>query len=63
MTNYYPGYPYEDKFGRPELTEAYVLPQIFCQMYSLEEGLREGTIFPELNRPYKKGGPIWKRAE
>lgn len=63
MMNFYPGFPYENIFGRPALTEAYVMPQIFCRMYSLPEALTAGTLFPELARPYLKEGSIWKRTE
>lgn len=35
-----------------ELARAYVPFQMFNQVFSPQEGLRRGTIFPELVRPY-----------
>lgn len=35
-----------------ELARAYVLPQVYSTVWSPAEGLRKGTIFPELCRPY-----------
>jgi hypothetical protein len=35
-----------------ELARAYVPFQMFNQVLSPQEGLRRGTIFPELVRPY-----------
>jgi hypothetical protein len=37
---------------RMELARAYVPFQMFNQVLSPQEGLRRGTIFPELVRPY-----------
>lgn len=36
------------------LAHAYVPFQCLCCLYSPEEGLKQGTIFPELARPYGK---------
>ena len=36
------------------LARAYVLPQTYTRAFSPEEALREGTLFPELVRPYEK---------
>ncbi len=40
------------------LAMAYVPMQQFKNVYELDEGLRYGTIFPELNKPFMglKGG-------
>lgn len=39
------------------VTMAYVPWQYFCKTYDLDEALRVGTIFPELNKPfYGRGG-------
>ncbi|HEX2945425.1 MAG TPA: spore coat associated protein CotJA [Clostridia bacterium] len=35
-----------------KLTYAYVPFQCLCCLYPPEVGLRQGTIFPELDRPY-----------
>ncbi|WP_127018262.1 spore coat associated protein CotJA [Anoxybacter fermentans] len=35
-----------------ELARAYVPIQMYTQQYSPEDGLKRGTIFPELYRPY-----------
>jgi len=37
---------------RPELARAYVPFQYIQYIYPPMEGLKAGTIFPELNRPY-----------
>ena len=37
---------------RMELARAYVPMQGFGKMFRPEEGLRHGTIFPDLLRPY-----------
>ncbi len=37
------------------LAMAYVKNQEFGELYPLEEGFRSGTIFPELNKPFKEG--------
>jgi len=36
------------------LARAYVPPQTYTNAFSPEEALREGTLFPELVRPYEK---------
>lgn len=36
-----------------ELARAYVIPQCYSKVFSPAEGLRKGTIFPELMRPYR----------
>lgn len=36
-----------------ELARAYVIPQRYQKVLSPQEGLRKGTIFQELIRPYK----------
>ena len=43
--------------GRPcivvhSFAEAYVANQVMTELYSGAEGLKTGTIFPELNIPY-----------
>ncbi len=35
------------------LAHAYVPFQYLCCLYAPEKGLEQGTIFPELNRPYR----------
>jgi len=48
--NYY----YEQSSSRDKnLARAYVPFQYMNQVYSPEEALRKGTIFPELYKPYK----------
>lgn len=37
---------------------AYVPPQMLTQVYSPEEGLERGTIFPELDLPKSEYGPM-----
>jgi len=37
-----------------ELARAYVLPQTYTRAFSPEEALKQGTLFPELVRPYVK---------
>ena len=39
-----------------QLAQAYVRPQRLEGIFSPEEGLRMGTIFPNLSKPYKKRG-------
>lgn len=36
------------------LARAYVLPQQYTRIFSPEEALRQGTLFPDLVRPYVK---------
>ncbi|HOB89334.1 MAG: spore coat associated protein CotJA [Bacillota bacterium] len=36
-----------------ELARAYIIPQRYQKIFSPQEGLRKGTIFQELVRPYK----------
>ena len=36
-----------------ELARAYIIPQRYQKIFSPQEGLRKGTIFQELIRPYK----------
>jgi hypothetical protein len=36
-----------------ELARAYIIPQRYQKVLSPQEGLRKGTIFQELIRPYK----------
>lgn len=49
-----PNYYYEEsKIREKELAKAYVPFQYMNQVYSAEEALRNGTLFPELNRPYE----------
>jgi len=36
-----------------ELARAYIIPQRYQKVLSPQEGLRKGTIFPELIRPYR----------
>ncbi|MCR4419783.1 MAG: spore coat associated protein CotJA [Clostridia bacterium] len=38
------------------LARAYVPFQEYTRRYSPEEGLKKGTIFPELYQPYRLGG-------
>lgn len=39
-------------FIMPELAHAYVPFQCLDQVYPPMQGLKQGTIFPELDRPY-----------
>lgn len=51
-----PGYPGAQPGYHGEmpiaLATAYVPPQVFRDMYNLQEALNRGTLFPELYRPY-----------
>lgn len=47
--------PYEEYIKVSELARAYVPFQKLCSIFDLEEGLKQGTIFPELARPYCRG--------
>ncbi|SHH97152.1 spore coat associated protein CotJA [Sporanaerobacter acetigenes] len=49
-------YGYEESV-RPDssLARAYVPFQFMNQVYSKEEALKRGTLFPELYKPYKYG--------
>ncbi len=38
-----------------ELARAYIIPQRYQKVLSPQEGLRKGTIFQELIRPYTSG--------
>ena len=38
------------------LAQAYVPVQSFEEVYSAEEGIKKGTIFPSLYNPYVKRG-------
>ena len=43
--------------GQPiALAMAYVKPQPFGEVYSACEGWKNGTLFPDLNKPYGMGG-------
>ena len=42
--------------GRPVLAMAYVPMQVLNTLYDPEEGFCQGTIFPELNKPWLVGG-------
>ena len=44
---------YYDKGNEWELARAYVPFQIMNQVFSPDEALKKGTLFPELYRPYK----------
>ena len=40
-----------------ELARAYIMPQRYQKVLSPQEGLRKGTIFQELIRPYRPERP------
>jgi hypothetical protein len=44
---------YYDKGSECRLARAYVPFQIMNQVFSPDEALRKGTLFPELYEPYK----------
>ncbi len=46
--------PQETQIENVELARAYVPFQKICSVYTGEEGLIKGTIFPELYQPYVK---------
>ncbi len=49
----YPGMPdYSGDQSGISLATAYVPPQVFNNMYPLPDALSNGTLFPELLRPY-----------
>lgn len=39
--------------GKYRLAQAYVIRQPYTKLYSLSEGFKKGTIFPNLYEPYK----------
>ena len=39
-----------------ELAQAYVRPQPLEGIFPPEEGIRMGTVFPNLSQPYRYGG-------
>lgn len=41
-----------DSHIRMKLARAYVLPQAYAERFNPPDGLRHGTIFPELLMPY-----------
>jgi hypothetical protein len=43
-------------FPMGELARAYIIPQSYRRVLSPQEGLRKGTIFAELIRPYRPEG-------
>lgn len=46
-------------FGKPSqgvLTMAFVNPQPFEQVYSLSDSFSRGTLFPDLDKPFLRGG-------
>ena len=45
---------YRDIRNKLEYARAYILPQKYRNLYSVNEGLWKGTIFEDLYRPYKK---------
>lgn len=55
--------PYEQTIQVVELARAYVPFQKLCSIYSPEEGLINGTIFPELNKPYSPDKKECKRCK
>ncbi|MBE6664555.1 MAG: spore coat associated protein CotJA [Ruminococcaceae bacterium] len=44
--------------ARPRVGYAFVPIQTFGEIYTPEEGLERGTIFPELDLPISVYGPI-----
>lgn len=42
--------------GEPSLAMVYSPHQIFDNVYSPEDALANGTLFAELNKPWKAGG-------
>jgi hypothetical protein len=48
----YPGMPGSPGNMGIALATAYVPPQVFSNMYPLSDALHNGTLFPELYRPY-----------
>jgi hypothetical protein len=60
-------YGYQTHSGKPDprrpnppmepnlvLARAYVVPQQYTRIFPPEEALRQGTLFPDLVRPYVK---------
>lgn len=41
--------------GMPSLAMVYAPCQVFADLYELDEGLRNGTIFRALNKPFQPG--------
>ena len=44
---------FDDVIRPKSLAVAYIPMQIICSLYSPCEALVNGTVFPELNKPYK----------
>ncbi|MBQ1252301.1 MAG: spore coat associated protein CotJA [Firmicutes bacterium] len=57
--NYYPDHSYEDRAVKIRvsgpLAMAYVPMQKFTNLYGAAEGFRRGTLFKELDLPFKGG--------
>lgn len=47
-------HPYPPAQPNLVLARAYVPPQTYTRAFSPEQALKEGTLFPELVRPYVK---------
>lgn len=52
MYNYLNFYMQTYDINQPKLAEAYIPFQKYVSAYPPEEGLKKGTIFPELDKPY-----------
>ena len=48
--------PYDPIIHVDSLARAYVPYQKMCNLFTLEESLVNGTVFPELYKPYMKEG-------
>ncbi len=46
------------KYRYTPLAKSYIIFQQLNRLYTLDEGLRKGTIFPELYIPYKPSQKI-----
>ena len=50
------GEPKEEPNWEMELAQAYVRAQPLTGIFSPEESLQRGTVFPNLSQPYKRKG-------
>lgn len=51
---------YENCINTLPIARAYIPPQRYTLTYPVIQGLKEGTIFPELNIPYRKPDKNYK---
>lgn len=42
------------KHEKMKYAKAYIKPQIYCNLFSIDDGFKKGTIFMELYCPFKE---------